>query len=286
MHIVVCVKQVPDATEVRIDPKTNTLVREGIPSIVNPYDLHAVEAAVLLREQWGGKVTVLSMGPPQAAEALQKCVGQGADEAILLTDRAFAGADTLATSYALAKAIETIAAKEPVDLVLTGRQAIDGDTGQVGPGIAARLGLPVLTYVCKIRSIDLTQRRLVAERLLEEGREVVESRLPALLTVVKEIAEPRYASLPSLLRAARYKVQAWNKDDIQADAQQLGLKGSPTVVGTIFSPPGRQAGPQLEGEPQAIAAQLVHELAARGIIGIQGPVGVSRFESITQRQSA
>lgn len=266
MHAVVCIKQVPDATEVRIDPKTNTLVREGIPSIVNPYDLHAVEAAVQLREKYGGKVTVITMGPPQAAEALQKCIAQGADEAILLTDRGFAGADTLATSYVLAQAIRRLNTEEPVDLVFAGKQAIDGDTAQVGPGIAARLGIPVLTYVCAIRSCDPQSREIVVERLLEEGREVVAARLPVLLTASKELNEIRYASLPSMLRAARYQVRMWNKDDIKADPKQIGLKGSPTIVGRIFSPPQRQAGPQLAGPPSEVARELVEQLLHRGIL--------------------
>lgn len=268
IHAVVCIKQVPDATEVRIDPKTNTLIREGIPSIVNPYDLHAVEAAVQLRERFGGRVTVISMGPPQAAEALQKCIAQGADEAILLTDRAFAGADTLATSYVLAQAIHKLNQERPVDLVFTGKQAIDGDTAQVGPGIAARLGIPVLTYVCGIRSFSLEERNIVVERLLEEGREVVRARLPALLTVSKELNEPRYASLPSLIRAARYQVKIWTKDDIAADPNQIGLKGSPTVVGRIFSPPERQAGPRLAGPAPEVARKLVEQLRSRGIIAM------------------
>ncbi|GFP36027.1 electron transfer flavoprotein beta subunit, partial [Candidatus Hakubella thermalkaliphila] len=184
MHAVVCIKQVPDTTDVKIDRKTNTLIREGVPSIVNPFDIHAIEEALRLKDRFGGRVTVISMGPSQARESLKKAISYGVDEAILISDRAFAGADTLATSYVLAQTIRAIGDKEPVDLVLCGKQAIDGDTAQVGPGIATRLGISQLTYVVKIRSIDLEKKEIVVERQLEGGREALRAELPALLTVV------------------------------------------------------------------------------------------------------
>jgi len=236
---VVCLKQVPDTTEVKIDPSTGTLVRAGVPSIVNPYDGHALEEALRLRDRFGGRVTVISMGPPQAAQALKKAVSYGADEAILLTDRAFAGSDTLATSYILTQAIRKVAEGEPVDLVLAGKMAIDGDTGQVGPGIATRLGYEQLTYVCGIESIDLEKREITVWRALGDGRELVRTRLPALLTVTDEINDIRYGSLPDQLRAARYEPITWTKDDLDLDLASCGLKGSPTTVARSFTPQAR-----------------------------------------------
>ncbi len=262
VHAVVLIKQVPDTTEVRIDPKTNTMIRAGVPSILNPYDANAVEEAVRWRERLGGKVTVITMGPPQAKEALRKCLSFGADRAILLTDRAFAGADTLATSYALATTIQKIMETEPVDLVFCGRQAIDGDTGQVGPGVARRLGFEQLTYVIKVDEIDPEKGEIQVRRVVEDGIEVVRTKLPALLTVEKEINEVRYATMPDLLRAARQEIEVWTKDTIGADPNQCGLKGSPTVVSKSFvpSPPDRHL--QLfEGDVAAQAAALAEKLS-------------------------
>ncbi|MGB9629306.1 MAG: electron transfer flavoprotein subunit beta/FixA family protein, partial [Thermodesulfobacteriota bacterium] len=183
MKIVVCIKQVPDTTDVKIDPKTNTLIREGVASICNPFDEYAIEEALLIREKHGGEVHVITMGPPQAVDILKNALAVGADKVYLISDKAFAGADTLATAYTLSKTIQTIG---EVDLVICGKQAIDGDTAQVGPGIATRLGIPQLTYVSKIREINLEKKKIIVERLLEHGREVVESSLPSLLTVVKD----------------------------------------------------------------------------------------------------
>ena len=269
MHSVVCLKQVPDTAEVRIDPKTNNLIREGIPSIINPYDVHALEEALHWKDQIGGKVTVISMGPPQAEEALKKAISLGADEAILLSDRAFAGADTLATSYVLAQAITKIVEREKVDLVWCGKQAIDGDTAQVGPGIAARLGMPQITYVMKVDTIDTETGEIQAQRKLEDAREILKAKLPALLTVVKDINEIRYASLPNMIRAARYKITVWNADDIGAKREELGIKGSPTTVNAIFAPPQRPGGeiiPGGEEEPEKAAARLVEKLLAHEIV--------------------
>src|SRR2546430_20537 len=198
MHAVVSIKQVPDTAEVRIDPRTNTMIRAGVPSIVNPEDVHAIEEAVRLKERFGGRVSVVTMGPPQAMAALREAISLGADVGILCADRGFAGADTLATSYVVWKALQRLNEEEPVDIMLCGRQALDGDTGQVPPGVATRLGWPQLTSVLKIDEFDLEQRFIVVHRLVEGGREVVRARLPAVLTCTRELNMPRYAALPNM----------------------------------------------------------------------------------------
>ncbi len=242
MHIIVCLKQVPDTTEVKIDPKTNTLIRQGVPSIANPFDVNAIEAAMSIKDTYGAKLTVISMGPPQAKEALRKGISFGADQAILISDRVFAGADTLATSYALSQVILKLKQADGLDLVICGKQAIDGDTAQVGPGIATRLNLTQLTYVSKIRSIDVKNRKIIVERKHEDGIEIVEGALPALLTVVKEINTPRYATLPNLIKAIQYEPLTWSKNDFEAEPSKLGLEGSATWVEKIFTPSLRAAG--------------------------------------------
>lgn len=269
VHAIVCIKQVPDTAEVRIDPKTNTLIREGVPTIVNPYDIHAVEEALRLRDRFGGKVTVISMGPPQATEAIRKCIALGADEGILLTDRAFAGADTLATSYALAQAIQHLAETEPYDIVFCGKQAIDGDTGQVGPGIARRLGIPQLTYVLQIDSFDPAAREVVVQRKLERGRQIVRAKLPALLTVMKEINELRYSAFPDMLRARSYEPRIWTVADLDVDRSQLGLKGSPTRVRKTTVPTPRQAGEIIAPAtvaPEQAAQRLLEQFEKTGVL--------------------
>ncbi len=255
MHIVCCIKQVPDTTQVKIDPVTNTLVRAGVESICNPYDLVATEAAVRLTEKYGGRVTVITMGIPQAEAQLRDCLALGAKEAILLSDRALAGADTLATSYTLACAIQKLNSIEPVQVVLCGKQAIDGDTAQVGPGIATRLGFTQLTYVSEIIGIDTEKNIITVRREVEGGSEIVEARLPVLLTVELELACPRYASLPSVVQSIRQEVKVWGAKDLGCSPDLLGLKGSPTSVRTIFAPPPRQGGPVFdssEGMDKAI----------------------------------
>ncbi len=242
MHIVCCIKQVPDTTQVKIDPETNTLIRTGVESICNPYDLVAVEAAVQFAEKYGGQVTVISMGPPQAELALRECLSLGANEAILLSDRAFAGADTLATSYTLSQTVSKIAAANPVDLIICGKQAIDGDTAQVGPGIATRLGFNQFTYVSEIVKADMENKTITVRREVEGGSEIMEGKLPALLTVELELTAPRYASLPQLVRSLRQEVKVWGAKDIDSTPEQLGLKGSPTSVRQIFPPPKRKGG--------------------------------------------
>ena len=255
MHFVVCVKQVPDTTDVKIDPETNTLIREGVESIVNPFDMYAIEEALRLREKMGGKVTALSMGPPQAEKALREAVSMGVDEAVLLSDRAFAGSDTWATSYTLALALKKIG---DFDAVLFGKQASDGDTAQVGPGTAAHLDLPQITYVRRIEEID--EKTVRAERLLESGYEVIESPLPCVLTVVKEINEPRLPSLKGKMKAKKAEIPVWSAEDIGAGVKDLGLEGSPTKVIKIFTPPQRESGEMLKGEPAEMCVELVEKL--------------------------
>lgn len=258
MKIVVCIKQVPDTTDVKIDPKTNTLIREGVASICNPFDEYAIEEALLIREKHGGEVHVITMGPPQAVDVLKNALAVGADKVYLISDKAFAGADTLATAYTLSKTIKTIG---EVDLVICGKQAIDGDTAQVGPGIATRLGIPQLTYVSKIREINLEKKKIIVERLLEHGREVVESSLPALLTVVKDINEPRLPSLLGIKKAAKAQIPTLTAKDIGADENRIGLKGSPTWVMRVFSPEPRSGGGEiLTGELTEVVPQLVNKL--------------------------
>jgi electron transfer flavoprotein beta subunit len=270
LRIVACVKQVPDTTQVRINPETNTLIREGVPAIINPFDAHAIEEAVRLKERFGGEAIMLCMGPPFATEALQKALSFGADEAILLTDRALVGSDTLATSYALAAAIQKIQESGGVDVVICGKQTIDGDTAQVGPGIAARLGFSQLTYVDKVVDVDTKKRTITVRRHLEGAYEILEAPLPALLTVLKEINKPRYATLEDLIRGLRYSVPIWTVASAGLDPEQIGLKGSPTVVVRIFSPPERSGGEIIPGgteDPGKAAATVVDKLIASGVIG-------------------
>lgn len=240
MHIVVCIKQVPDSAQIRVHPVTNTIMRQGVPAIVNPYDLFALEEALRLKDQFGGRVTVLCMGPPQAEDALRKCISFGATDAILVTDRAFAGADTLATSYALAAAIRKIGQDQAVDLVFTGKQTIDGDTAQVGPGIARRLDYQLLTYVSAIREIDHEKREILVERRAEGGVQVLKTKLPCLITMLEGTNEMRYGDMDDMFRAARHPLKQW--DRLAAgieDPNVVGLKGSPTVVGKVFAPKPR-----------------------------------------------
>ncbi|MEA1960883.1 MAG: electron transfer flavoprotein subunit beta/FixA family protein [Bacillota bacterium] len=266
MHFVVCLKQVPDTSEVRIDPETNTLMRQGVPSIINPYDIHGLEEAISLKEKVGGKVTIVSMGPMQAVEALKKAMSFGADRAILLSDRAFGGSDSLATAYILSTALKKIDETEPIDLVFAGKEAIDGDTAQTGPGIAQRLGFPQLTYVIKVR--EMTDSSITVERKTEGGRQVVESQLPALFTVEKELNDLRYASLPDLMKAAEYVPEVWDSKTLDFDKTQMGLKGSPTSVSKIFAPLGRSGGEIIDGtkDPVGTAAVVVQKILQQNII--------------------
>ena len=266
MHFVVCLKQVPDTSEVRIDPITNTLMREGVPSIINPYDAHGLEEAIHLKETVGGKVTIVCMGPPQAKVALKKAMSFGADRAILLSDRAFGGSDSLATAYIISSALKIIHESEPIDLVFTGKEAIDGDTAQTGPGIAQRLGFPQLTYTIKVR--ELTDTTITVERKTESGRQVVQAQLPALLTVEKELNDLRYATLPNMMNASAYEPEMWNLTSLKSDVKRMGLKGSPTSVSRIFAPPGRMGGEIMDGikDPRATAASVVQKIFQQNII--------------------
>ena len=251
MNIIVCIKQVPNTTDVKINPETNTLIREGVESIINPFDTYALEEGIRLKERFGGKVTVLTMGPPQAESALREAVSLGADEVVLVSDRRFAGSDTWATSYTLAQSIKKIA---EYDIIICGKQASDGDTAQVGPGISTHLEIPQVTYVKKIEEIE--EKKAVVERMTEEGFEIIETPLPVLLTVVKEINDPRLPSLKGKMRAKKCEIITWNADDIEASLNDIGLDGSPTRVVKIFTPPQRGGGEMLEGEPNEIADKL------------------------------
>ncbi|MFO1107746.1 MAG: electron transfer flavoprotein subunit beta/FixA family protein [Bradyrhizobium sp.] len=241
MHIVVCIKQVPDSAQIRVHPVTNTIMRQGVPTIVNPYDLFALEAALELRDQFGGEITVLTMGPPSAEDSLRKALTFGADRAVLLTDRFFAGADTLATTYALATAIRKISAEfGPPDIVFTGKQTIDGDTAQVGPGIAKRLGLLQLTYVSKITAVDPLARTLDAERRSEGGVQILRTRLPCLITMLEATNQIRRGAMTDALRAARAAIVKWSAQDAGVeDISKCGLRGSPTIVKRVFAPSAR-----------------------------------------------
>jgi len=242
MNIIVCIKQVPETTQVKIDPQTNTLIREGVQSIINPFDTYAIEEAIRLKEKFGGKSTVITMGPPQAESALREAMSLGIDEAILLSDRAFAGSDTLATSYTLTKAIMKI---KNFDIIICGKQASDGDTAQVGPGISAHLDIPQITYVKKIEEIKDGYGTF--ERMTEEGYEIIKSPLPCLITVVKEINEPRLPSLKGLMRSKKATITKWTSVDLDIEEDRLGLDGSPTQVVKIFTPPPRPKGKIFDG---------------------------------------
>ena len=262
MKIVVCIKQVPGTTEVSIDPETKRLVREGVEAVLNPFDLYAVEEAVHMTEKVGGSTVVLSMGPPQAEASLREALACGADEAILLSDRTFAGSDTWATSYALACAVRKIG---DVDVVICGKQAVDGDTAQVGPGIAAHLGWPQATYVSECRTVG--EHALRVCRMHEDGHDVVEVDLPAVLTVVKDINQPRVPTLLSCLASRKADVKVWTAADLDADAAVLGLNGSPTrVVKTNPPPPRENETVIISGDAGACAARLVHELRMRSMV--------------------
>ncbi len=259
MEIAVCIKQVPDTTEVKINPETNTLIREGVESMINPFDMYAIEEAVRLKERFGGHTTVITMGPPQAESALREALSLGIDSAIHLCDRVFAGSDTWATSLILAKAIEK---RGDCDLVICGKQASDGDTAQVGPGIATHLDLPQATYVRRVDSVhlDTTPKVMVVERLLEEGYELIELQLPALITVVKEINEPRLPSLRGKMSSKRAEITLWSNKDLGLYENQIGLNGSPTQVVKIFTPPPKEGGKMFKGEPQEVVAELFKEI--------------------------
>ena len=270
MLVVACIKQVPDTTQVKVDPVTGTLVREGVPFIMNPFDTHALEESLRLKDKYGLRVAVISMGPPNTEVTLRKALALGVDEAILLSDRAFGGADTLATSKVLAESIKKLGEKEEIAIVLCGRQTIDGDTAQVGAGIATRLDYAQLTLVDSIENVDLDTKKVRVKRKLEGRHEVVEAPLPVLITVVREINLPRYPIVPMRLMAEDIAVTLWDNNEMALDPETIGLKGSPTQVRKIFSPE-RTKGEILgdgENNPEEAAQLLLSKLIEQDIISL------------------
>jgi len=261
MNIVVCLKQVPGTTKVQIDPQTNTLIRQGIENVINPFDTYGLEEGVRIKERYGGKVTAISMGPPQAEKMLREAISVGADEAILLSDGAFAGADTLATSFTLARAIDKL---EQYDLVICGRQTIDGDTGQVGPELAEMLSIPFIAYVSQIEEIGGEGMRV--KRMVEDGHEVIETPLPAVISVVKEINTPRLPSLRGLAKAKSAAIPAWTARELGAAKNMIGLSGSATRVVKVFFPQRVCQAEILQGEPGSQVEALVDKLRDAQII--------------------
>lgn len=260
MKIVVCIKQVPDTNEVRLDPKTGTLIREGVPSIINPDDKAGLEAALRLKDECGAHITVITMGPPQAELALKEAYAMGADRVILLTDRVFAGADTLATSSTLAAALKKI----DFDLVVTGRQAIDGDTAQVGPQIAEHLKLPQISYVNDLKNEG---DHAIVKRSFEDGYQMIKVKYPCLITALSEMNEPRYMSVKGVIKAHReLEIEKWTFNDIDADPAKMGLKGSPTKVKKSFTKGVKQAGKIIEGSPKELATAIVDKLQEKFIV--------------------
>lgn len=260
MKIVVCIKQVPDTNEVKLDPKTGTLIREGVPSIINPDDKAGLEAALKLKDECGAHITVITMGPPQAELALKEAYAMGADRVILLTDRVFAGADTLATSTTIAAALK----KLEYDLVITGRQAIDGDTAQVGPQIAEHLQLPQISYVCEFENKG---DHAIVKRAFEDGFQMIKVQYPCLITTLSEMNRPRYMSVKGIIKAHRsLEIETWTFADIEADPVKMGLKGSPTKVKKSFTKGVKQAGKIIEGTPKEVATAIVDKLQEKFII--------------------
>ena len=261
MEIIVCIKQVPDSASVSIDPETNTLMRQGIPSIINPFDMHALEAALQLKEKHGGTVTVVTMGPPQATEALRECVALGADKGVLVSDRAFGGSDTLATSYTLSAAVRKLG---KFDLILCGMQAIDGDTAQVGPSMAEQLGIAQVTFVSKI---EINGDTLKVQREQDECYEIVEAKLPLLMTVVRSINDPRLPTVKGIMKSKKAQFDVLGVLDLVVDEARLGLKGSTTRVYKIFSPPKRSNTIKIEKDnAQEAVAELLNKLIEAKIV--------------------
>ena len=265
MHIIVCVKQVPDATNVRINPETNTLMREGVESIINPFDEYALEEGLRLKDQFGARVTVISMGPPQATVVIREAIARGADDGFLVSSRAFGGADTLATSYTISQAIRAVCKGGKPDLVLFGKQAIDGDTAQVGPGVSEFLDLPLVTYV---KSIKMDQEgNFEVESPMDDGVNLIQGKLPAVMTVLKEASTPRFASLSGWMAAKKAPIQVLDEKVVNADPKKIGLKGSPTKVVTIFPPPSKSGGRKIDarGDRDKAVEEILKVLKERGI---------------------
>jgi electron transfer flavoprotein beta subunit len=262
VNIVVCIKQVPGTTQVKINPETGTLIRDGVEAIVNPFDEYAIEEALRIKERVGGCVVkAITMGPPQAENTLKSAIAMGVDEGYLVTDRAFAGSDTWATSYTLAKAIATLGT---TDLIICGKQAIDGDTAQVGPGLAEMLNIPFVAWVRKVEDVSCNNIRV--ERLMEDGYDIVELPLPCLITVVKEINTPRMASLKGKMRAKTAKIVSINSSTMTVDSAKLGLKGSPTQVLRSFVPERKSGGEKISGETPELVSKIVDTLTGLNVI--------------------
>ncbi|MCR5083529.1 MAG: electron transfer flavoprotein subunit beta/FixA family protein [Parasporobacterium sp.] len=261
MKIVVCVKQVPDTNEVKIDPVKGTLIREGVPSILNPDDANALEAALALKDKNpGSTVEVVTMGPPQAKIMLKECLAMGADKGYLLSDRAFGGADTCATSTTIAAGIKKIG---DYDIIFAGRQAIDGDTAQVGPQTAMRLGLPVVTYV---EDVEINGAKAVVKRQLEDGYEKIEVKLPCVLTCVKELNEPRYMTFAGIVDACKADITVWDHNDVALDPADCGLNASPTQVARSFTPPAKGKGEMLTGTVDEMSKALIGRLKEKHML--------------------
>lgn len=262
MKIIVLAKQVPDTNEVKIDPVKGTLIREGVRSILNPDDANALEAALELKDKNPGTtVSVMSMGPPQAKYMLRECLAMGADNAYLLSSRAFGGADTCATSTTLAAGVRQLG---DFDIIFAGRQAIDGDTAQVGPQTARRLGAPSVSYVQKVRKVE--EKTLTVERALEDGFEVIEVQKPCLLTAIKELNKPRYMSVGRIEEAYKKEITVWDEGSLHVTPDEVGLKASPTQVFRSFTPPPKGAGEMLAGTIPEMAGTLVAKLTEEHVL--------------------
>jgi electron transfer flavoprotein alpha subunit len=288
LHIVVCVKHVPDATDIRFDPITLNLIREGVPAIVNPFCLNALEEAMRLKEKMGARITAVSMGPLQAQEGLREALALGVDKAVMVSDRDMAGADTLATSYTLWRTIAKLAETDPFDLILAGKVAIDGETGQVPPGLAVRFNIPIISNVTEIGNVDLASRTIVAKHRFDDGIETVKAKLPAVLTITEEANKPRQFTLDGMLKAKKTKIELWDKNAIEAKTELLGLKGSPTIVKKVFPPPGRKQGETFDGtqDPRAAARWLVQKLVAVNTLSAPQPKSAAPTSQIGEHTTS
>ena len=287
LNIIVCIKQVPDTNDMRIDPKTNNLIREGVPAVVNPTDLNAIEEALRFKDSFGANVSVLTMGPPQAEQSLREAIAMGADQGYLLTDRAFGGADTLATSYALWKAVQKIEEQNgKSDFIFFGKVAIDGETGQVGPGLSVRMGYPIITYNSKTSIVDLENRFVEAERRVDDGIEHVRVPFPCAMTITEATNEPRQPTIDGLIRGKKAKINILNKETVSADPKRIGLGGSPTYVKKVVVPPPRKKGETKEAtDPKEAAIWVVDKLSSLGAFGKKVSGGVISETSVEPAES-
>ncbi|NVM27593.1 MAG: electron transfer flavoprotein subunit beta/FixA family protein [Candidatus Helarchaeota archaeon] len=264
MNVLICIKQVPDTTDVKIDKKTGTIMREGVPSVINPSDKHAIEEGLSIREKFGGKVTVLTMGPPQSREALQEAIAMGVNKGVLLTDRKFAGADTLATSYTLAQAIKKLEEKAKFDIILCGSKSIDGDTAQTPIELAETLNIPQVTYAT---NIVIRDNKVRAIRDVDDGYEMVETEMPVLITILKEINTPRYPTIKGIVQSfQKVDIVEWTADDIDVDERKIGLSGSATQVKKVFTPESKKKGNILQGDPKEIVEEVIKHLQKQNLI--------------------